>query len=144
MQIERIISRGQFEEYVFTQADVAASQTDVQLSIQSVDNAADDQLAITGYIAPFAGEIVSIAWKLSAAGTTGTFTIGPTVGGTEKTSLTQTVGTAASGRSAVLRGTIPFAAGDEIGAEITTGGTWDGTGADLVVQVGVLLYLDGI
>ena len=66
------------------------------------------------------------------------------VGGTEKTALTATVGTAASGRGTVLRGSIPFAAGDEIGAEITTGGTWDGTGADLVVQVGVLYYLEGI
>lgn len=144
MQVERIIAKGQFVEYVFTQADVAASQTDVQLSIQSVDNAADDQSGITGYIAPFEGEIVSIAWKLSAAGTTGTFTIGPTVGGTEKTALTQTVGTAASGRAKVARGSIPFAAGDEIGAEITTGGTWDGTGSDVVVQVGVLLYVEGI
>ena len=36
------------------------------------------------------------------------------------------------------------AAGDRIGAEITTGGTWDGTTADLVVTVWVLLYLDGI
>jgi hypothetical protein len=144
MQIDRVIAKGQYTEYTFTQADVAASQTDVQLSIQSVDNAADDQLAVTGYIAPFAGEIVAIAWKLTAAGTTGTFTIGPTVGGTEKSTLTQTVGTAASGRATALRGSIPFAAGDEIGAEITTGGTWDGTGADLVVQVGVLYYLEGI
>lgn len=144
MQIDRVIARGQYVEYVFTQADVAASQTDVQLSIQSVDNAADDQLAVAGYIVPFDGEIVSITWKLTAAGTTGTFTIGPTVGGTEKTALTQTVGTGASGRGKVPRGTAMFNAGDEIGAEITTGGTWDGTGADLVVCVGVLLYLEGI
>lgn len=144
MQIDRIIAKGQYVEYTFTQADVAASQTDVQLAIQSVDNAADDQSGITGYIAPFAGEIVAMTWKLSAAGTTGTFTIGPTIAGTEKTALTATVGTGASGRGTVLRGTIPFAAGDEIGAEITTGGTWDGTSADLVVQVGVLYYLEGI
>lgn len=144
MQVDRVIARGQFVEYAFTQADVAASQTDVQLSIQSVDNAADDQLGITGYIAPFDGEIVSITWKLSAAGTAGTFTIGPTIGGTEKTTLTQTVGTAASGRGKVARGTNMFSAGDEIGAEITTNGSWDGTSSDLVVCVGVLLYLDGI
>lgn len=144
MQVDRTISKGQYFEYVFAQADVAASQTDVQLSIQAVDNAADDQLGIAGYIATFPGWIVSIAWKLSAAGTTGTFTIGPTVGGTEKTALTQTVGTAASGRAVVARDAIPFAAGDEIGAEITTGGTWDGTSSDLVVQVGVLYSLEGI
>ena len=43
-----------------------------------------------------------------------------------------------------MRGTIPVAAGDEIGAEITTGGTWDGTSSDLCVVVWVLLNLEGI
>jgi hypothetical protein len=35
-------------------------------------------------------------------------------------------------------------AGDNIGVKITTGGTWDGTTSDLVVDVFVLYYLDGI
>jgi hypothetical protein len=142
VQITREIARGQYLEYVFMQDAVAASQSDVQLPIAEVNAGAGN--GITGYIAPFAGEIVSIAWKLTAAGTAGVFTIGPTVGGTEKTALTQTVGTAASGRAKVARTTIPFAAGDEIGAEITTDGSWDGTSSDLVVQVGVIYYLEGI
>ena len=142
MQIDRTIAKGQLVQLTFMQDAVAASQTDVQLPIAEVNAGAGN--AIAGYIAPFAGEIVGISWVLSAAGTTGTFTIGPTVGGTEKTSLTQTVGTSASGRGTCIRGTIPFAAGDEIGAEITTGGTWDGTSSDLGVSVWVLLYLDGI
>ena len=142
MQIDRTIAKGQLVQLTFMQDAVAASQTDVQLPIAEVNAGAGNQIA--GYIAPFAGEIVGISWLLTAAGTTGTFTIGPTVGGTEKTALTQTVGTAASGRGTAVRGTVAFNAGDEIGAEITTGGTWDGTSADLGVSVWVLLYLDGI
>lgn len=142
MQIERVISKGQLVGLQFMQDAVAASQTDVQLPIAEVNAAAGN--AIDGYIAPFAGEIVGISWKLSAAGTAGVFTIGPTIAGTEKTALTQTVGTAASGRATVLRGSVPFDAGADIGAEITTNGSWDGTSADLGVTVWVLLYLDGI
>jgi hypothetical protein len=114
----------------------------VQIPIAEVTAGAGN--AIAGYVMPFDGEIVAISWLLSAAGTAGVFTIGPTVGGTEKTALTQTVGTAASGRAKVARGTIPVAAGNEIGAEITTDGSWDGTSSDLGVVVWVLLHLDGI
>lgn len=142
MQIDRTISKGQLAPLVFMQDAVAASQTDAQLPIAEVNAGAGN--AIVGYIAPFAGEIIGVSWNLTAAGTAGTFTIGPTVGGTEKTALTQTVGTAASGRGTVIRGTIPFAAGDEIGAEITTNGSWDGTSSDLCVVVWALLYLDGV
>lgn len=121
---------------------VAASQTDVQLPIAEVNAGAGN--AIDGYIMPFAGQIVGISYKLSAAGTTGTFTIGPTVGGTEQADLTVTVGTTTSGRATVPRDTYRFVAGADIGAEITTGGTWDGTTADLGVSVWVILDLDGI
>lgn len=142
MQIDRTIAKGQLVALQFMQDAVAASQTDVQLPIAEVTSGAGN--AIAGYIAPFAGEIIGISWVLSAAGAAGVFTIGPTVGGTEKTALTQTVGTAASGRATVLRGSIPFAAGNEIGAEITTDGSWDGTSSDLGVTVWALLYLDGV
>lgn len=142
MQIERLIAKGQLVPLTFMQDAVAASQTDVQLPIAEVNAGAGN--GIVGYIVPFAGEIVAVTWNLTAAGTAGSFTIGPTVGGTEQASLTQTVGTAASGRGSVLRGSVPFAAGAEIGAEITTNGSWDGTSADLCVVVWVLLYIDGI
>lgn len=143
-QIERIISRGQLVPLVFHQADVAASQTNVQLSVAAVDNAADDQLAVDGYVVPFDGEIVAISARLSAAATAGSLTVGPTIGGTEEADPTLTITTAQSARDSAPRGTAPFAAGDLIGAEITSGGTWDGTGADLTVVVWVLLYVDGI
>lgn len=143
-QIERTISKGQLVGLVFGQADVAASQTDVQLSVAAVDNASDDQLAVDGYVMPFEGEIVGISARLSAAATAGTLTIGPTVNGTEKTDPTLSITTEQSARDTATRGTAAFAAGDLIGAEITTGGTWDGTSADLSVVVWVLLHLEGI
>lgn len=143
MQIDRTIAKGQLVKLQFMQDDVAASQTDVQLGIVQEDDAASNQ-SIAGVIAPFAGEIVGVSWLLSAAGSAGSLAIGPTVGGTEKTALTQTVTTAASGRATVPRGTVTFNAGDEIGAEITTDASWNGTTSDLAVWVWVLQYLDGI
>lgn len=143
-QIERIISRGQLVKYTFHQADVAASQTDVQLAVSAVDNAGDDQLQVDGYVVPFDGEIVAITARLSAAATTGTLTVGPTVNGTEKTDPTLSITTSQSSRDTAARGTTAFVAGDLIGAEITSGGTWDGTTADLTVEVYAILYIDGI
>lgn len=142
MQIDRTIAKGQLVQLTFMQDAVAASQTDVQLPIAEVNAAAGN--AVDGYVMPFAGEIVGLSWLLTAAGTTGAFTIGPTIAGTEKTALTSTVGTATSGRVTAPRGTATFNAGDSIGAEITTAAGWDGTSADLGVSVWVLLYLDGI
>ncbi len=142
MQIERGMSKWQVVGLHFMQDAVAASQTDVQLGIAEVASGATNQ--IVGYTMPFAGEILAISWGLSAAGTAGAFTVGPTVGGTEKAALTQTIGTAASGRGKCNRGSITFAAGDIIGAEITTDGSWDGTSSDFVATVWVALELDGI
>ena len=141
-QITREIAKGQLVQLTFMQDAVAASQTDAQLPIAEVNAGAGN--AIDGYVMPFPGEIVAVSWLLSAAGTAGVFTIGPTIGGTESTALTQTVGTAANGRGVVPRGTAQFAAGANVGCEITTNGSWDGTSSDLGVSVWVLLYLEGI
>lgn len=143
-QIERVIAKGQLVSLVFGQADVAASQTDVQLSVAAVDNASDDQLAVDGYVMPFEGEIVAVTARLSAAATAGQLTVGATVGGTEKTDPTLTITTAQAASDTATRGTSTFAAGDVVGAEITTNGSWDGTTADLCVVVWVLLHLEGI
>ncbi|MEU7904116.1 hypothetical protein [Actinoplanes sp. NPDC049118] len=142
MQIDRTIAKGQLVPLVFMQDALAASQTDVQLLIAEVASAASN--AIDGYVMPFAGEIVGVTARLSAAATAGTLTVGPTVNGTEKTDPTLSITTAVSASDTAVRGTSTFVAGDLIGAEITTGGTWDGTTADLGVVVWVLLYLDGI
>lgn len=131
-------ARGQLVALQFAQDAVAASQTNVQL----VTPGETTTPLTTGYIMPRGGEILGISWLLSAAGTAGVFTIGPTIGGTEQATLTQTVGTAASGYQWLTVdkvAPISFVAGNEIGAEITTDGSWDGTTSDLVVTVWVLL-----
>lgn len=134
------ISKGQLLSYTFGQDALAASQTDVQLPVAI----GEGSQAVDSYVAPFAGEIVAIAGTTSVAATTGTLTVGATVNGTENASTTQTVTTGTEFRAAFVRGTARFVAGDNIGAEITTGGTWDGTTADLSVQVYVLYQLEGI
>jgi hypothetical protein len=141
-QMERIIAKGQLVPLVFMQDAVAASQSDVQLLVAEVASAASN--AVDGYVAPFEGEIIAISARLSAAASAGSLTIGPTVGGTEKTTLQLSIDDDQSIYAKTLRGKIPFAAGDLIGAEITTDGTWNGTSADLCVVVWVLLHMDGI
>lgn len=140
MNITQNASKGQLVAYVFGQDAVAASQTDVQLPTAI----GEGSQAVTGYTMPFAGDVVAIAYDLSAAGTTGTFTIGATVNGTEDADTTVTVGTTTTGRKRIKRGACRVAAGDLLGAEITTGGTWDGTTADLAVVVYVLLGMEGV
>lgn len=141
-QIERIISRGQLVPLTFMQDAVAASQTNVQLPIAEVTAGAGN--AIDGYVMPFAGEIVAVSAILSAAATAGTLTVGATIAGTEAADPTLSITTATTASDTCPRGTAQFAAGATIGAEITSGGTWDGTTADLGVTVWVLLYVDGI
>lgn len=143
-QVERIIAKGQLVPLTFTHDALAASQTDVQLNIIETA-AASGTLGVTEYITPWEGEIIGISVLLEGtAATAGSLTVGPTRGGTEDSSLTQTLTTGKEARAMVARGTLPFAAGDNIGCEITTSGTWDGTGLDLVAIVWVLLYLEGI
>ena len=133
-------SRGQIVAFVFGQDALAASQTDVQLPTAI----GEGSQAVTGYTMPFGGQVVALAYDLSAAGTTGTFTIGATIGGTENANTTVTVGTTVTGQKIVGRGVMPFVAGNILGAEITTGGTWDGVSVDLTVVVYVLFDLEGI
>lgn len=145
MQIDRVIAKGQLVPLTFVQDQVAASQTDVQLKL--VETYGGSTLSVIDneeYVMPFAGEIVAISYALTAAASDGSLTIGPTINGTEQSALAQTVTTATDGSGKVRRGTIPFAAGQRIGVEITTNGSWNGTSADLVVTVWVLLHLEGI
>ena len=140
--ISRVIAKGQLVPLAFFQDNLAASQTDVQLLVGEVASAAAN--AVDGFVMPFDGEIVAISARLSAAATAGTLTVGPTVGGTEKTDPTLSITTAQSARDTAPRGAAVFSAGDLIGAEITTDGSWDGTSADLAVIVWVILHIEGI
>lgn len=139
-QIERIIAKGQLVALHFMQAAVAASQTDAQLQLIEATAAA----ANTEYIMPWPGEVIGVSYALTVAGSAGVFTAGPTINGTEVAGLRKTVGTTTEGRGVVARGTATVAAGDNIGAEITTDGSWNGATADLLVTVWVLQYLEGI
>ncbi len=133
-------SKGQLVPFVFGQDAVAASQTDVQLPT----NVGEASQAVAGYTIPFAYDVVCVSYTLSAAGTAGVFTIGATIGGTENTNTTLTVGTSAGTYKRVPRGKCSGAAGDSLGAEITTDGSWDGTSSDLTVTVWAILYLEGV
>jgi hypothetical protein len=142
MRIENILSKHQLVPLVFQQSQVAAAQTNVQLYVNEV--ATPHVLTNTEYCMPFAGEIIGISFATTVAGTTGAFTIGPTIAGAECTDPTLTVGVLTEGSDTCRRGTNPFAAKALIGAEITTAAGWDGTTADLLVTVWVLLNVAGI
>jgi hypothetical protein len=139
-QITLDISKGQLVAYVFGQDALAASQTDVQLPAAT----AEASQAVDGYVMPFKGDIVAIAWTSSAAATAGTASIGATIGGTEDADTTLTVTTETNVVKRIQRSAAPIAADARLGCELTTGGTWDGTSADLVATIYVLHYLEGI
>jgi len=136
-QFEQIAARGQIVPLLFVQDNVAASQTDVQLNIQEVASAA--ALLVQGISMPWAGSVVGISVDLSSAATAGQLTVGVTNGGTEATATTQTITTQTAKTAVFPQGSVTFVAGDKLGVEITTNGTWDATTADLAVVVYVLL-----
>lgn len=135
-RIERIIAKGQLVPLNFGQTNVAISQVDVQLVAEQAD----------GITMPFAGEIVAVTYALSANKTAGVMTVGPTVGGTEVSTLTVTAANGtATGRKLVKRRTAAFAAGAVIGAEITTDASFlPAASAELNVTVWVILSIEGI
>lgn len=139
--IIRNTSKGQLVPLYFGQDAVAASQTNVELPIVIGEAS---QAVTTGYEMPWDGEVVGVSFTLSAAGSAGTLTVGASINGTEDADTTITITTAAAGYQRVPRGNAKFSAGDNIGAEITSDGSWNGTTSDLAVTVWVLLQLEGI
>ena len=137
-EIDRTTAKGQIVALPFVQDALAASQTDAQLVVQ------DGLVAVEGISAPWPGEVVGYSYDLSAAATAGSLTIGPSVEGTERTAQAVTVTTGTKGYKRIPRGKIPFLAGQQLGVEITTDGSWDGINSDLVVVVYVLYQLMGI
>lgn len=121
---------------------VAASLTDAQLPLAPGDALPD--YWPDGIVAPFDGQITAISARLSSAASAGSLTIGPTINGTEKSTLTQTVTTATSARGRVARDSVQFVAGDVIGVEVTTSGSWNGTTVGLVVMVWTILTVEAI
>lgn len=117
----------------FVDDNVSASQTDVQLTIVGA-------LANEDVVMPRPGWVVGMSINLSAAATAGSLTVGVTINGSENTDTTQTITTATKAYPRwTPRDVAPrFAAGDNIGVEITTNGTWNGTTSDLIVYVYVV------
>lgn len=101
-------------------------------------------MAVAGYTVPFAYDVVAVSAMLSAAGSAGTLTIGATIAGTEDTDTTVTVTTATNPYKRVARGKCSGAAGSELGCEITTDGSWNGTSSDLQVTIWALVYMEGV
>ncbi len=141
MQLERIISKGQLVPFTFTQDNVAASQSAVDMNVGEV--AAGAALAITTQRVPYAFDVVGITATLSAAGSAGTLTVEPEIA-TAQTGLTLAITTAVSAQSTQGRGLDTGAAGSLLSVRLTTDASWDGTTSDLVVTVWCLLYLEGV
>ncbi len=116
----------------FFDTDVAASQTDAQLVMVGAGNVAA--------LAARAGWLINMTIKLSAAASAGTLTVGFTINGVEVAATTQTITTATevSVDFNLSGDAIRFVAGDDLGVEITTDGSWDATTADLDVISRVL------
>lgn len=136
MQITRELAKGQVVVHKFFQANVAASQTDVQIKESSGQ--------VDGISIPFDGEILAITADLSAAATAGSLTVGATINGTEDADTTMSITTQTAKVAKVKRGNAKFVAGDKLGVEITSSGAWDGTTADLTVCVYVQVDLVGV
>lgn len=140
-QIEGIISKGQLVVHSFGQNAIAASQTDADLLRVETSGGTTD---VDAYEAPFDFTIVAISATTSAAATAGTLDIVPVVGGTAATEPALAFTTETALTATAERDAIAGVAGDAIGVQITTNGSWDGTTADLEVDVYVLYHLEGI
>jgi hypothetical protein len=136
MQITREFSKYQIIPVTFGQANVAASQTDVQLK--------DATNGVEGVTMAFPGIIVGLTVDLSAASTGGQLTVGVTINGTEVAATTQTITTATAVRAIFDRDAVKFAAGDKLGVEITTNAGWTPETAELAATVLAALAVSGI
>lgn len=137
MQITRELAKGQVVCHTFALANVPAAQTYRQIN--------DSSNNVQGISLPFDSEIVAITADLSAAATVGTLSIGATIDGTEDADTTLPSITTQTARSLrVPRGRARLANGQKLGVEITTSADWNGTMADLVVNVYVAIELAGI
>jgi hypothetical protein len=141
MQVINSLGKYQLVPLCLAQDNVADSQTAVALFTAEVASAAG--VANVGYTMPFAGEIIGVSANLSAAASTGTLTITPTIDTTAVSDPALAITTETATSDTCRRSTNPFAANAVIGAKITTSG-WNGTSSDLNVVVWVLQRISGI
>lgn len=136
MQITRELAKGQIVALNFFQANVPASQTDVQLL--------DASNQVVGLTVPFNGELIAIVADTSVAATAGSLTISVTVNTVKNANYVATITTGTTTSLKVQRNKVRVLAGDRVGVRITTNAAWNGTTADLVVGLYMLQELDGI
>ena len=134
--IHDVISKGQLVALNFGQAAVTATQTSVALKDLAGNN--------VGFAVPFDYDIIAVAWTLSAAGSAGAASVTPTINTTATSSGTASFGTAASGYVTVNRDVVRGKAGDVIGLNVTSNGTWNGTTSKLTATVFLIERLKGI
>lgn len=142
-QIERSISKGQLQALMFSQDQVADAQSAVAMNILET-SATTSTLNVTEYVMPFDFEIVAITIVANTGRTAGTLTVDATIDGT------------VTGHQAALNGTDTIrkhntqardsdsgVAGSRVGVKLTTA-SWTPVAANVMVQVWVLLHLEGI
>lgn len=145
MQIEAITSRGQLVQLTFMQDAVAISQTNIALTVSEVASAAGN--AADGYTMPFSFEVIGVSARVATADarTAGTLTVEPLINGVATGLTTALNATNTEGSAAIQpRGSDRGLAGGKVGCRLTTDAGWLPITADVVVQVWVLLYIEGI
>lgn len=125
-----IEASGGFKQgYGFMQVDVAASQSAVALDVLGL-------VGNTEVVMLYAGSILGIAISGNVARTAGTLTVDVTKNGVATGLQAVLDGSNAQYHSATqAKDTDTFAAGDRLGVDITTDGSWAPTTADIVVVV---------
>lgn len=114
----------------FTTSDIPANTSDIAAALPGGN---------TGVPALKDGFVVGLTGKLSAAAGSGSLTIGVTVAGTEDTDNRVTITTQQDVVASFAEGDIPFSQGDDLGIEVNTDASWDGTTADLDIFLHVLV-----
>lgn len=131
MLTESIAITGNLVPFVFSLANLAATQTDTAVPIPGA--------VANTYTMLFPGRVVALTAQLSAAITAGTLTVDFSIAGTAK-AVDKTLATASttSYRYFFNPNTYPIAAGATLGVTYTSNGSLDPTTSDLVVVVYVL------
>lgn len=144
--IARWTSKGQLLKYTFMQDAVAANQSAAAMGIvETFDGTALGTLGVTEYASPFDFDVVAIALRSDSARTAGTLTADATINGT------------ATGLQAILdatntqthsarqrRGSDRGVRDQRLGVKLTTDASWAPATADIVVEVYVIVALEGV
>jgi len=120
------------QPYQFMQSDVAANQTAVALDVLGLSGN-------TEYTMDLAGSVIGISIAGNAARSAGTLTVDVTINGTATglQAILNETNTTYHYATQVME-TDTFSAGNRLGVDITTDGSWAPVTADIVVTVIVL------